>query len=1120
MTTRKPQLFDAVKVRLAGSNLIEASAGTGKTYSIAILALRLVIEKGFGVEQILMVTFTKSAVAELEERIRAFIREAYKCTLGNEIDDKTIRSIVEEAIKTEKDNPNKDKFELGKGAIEKRLKTAILFLDELAVFTIHSFCQKTLTEFAFETGQIFGNELINNQDDLLNKAVNEYWRTRVTSLEIDLLAVLDQLGLSREGIAGVTQQTLGGKQFVAQLKINPNENKGEREELIKNVEEAEERLTIYHEVNKEELVEITNSGKILITAFGEAVNQADTFIEAFRGKYTQTKRPGYLMKKFPDFNALFEALEVQQEALTNYYKGIINWIYEDAIKIVVEQVQSIKKHKNVLTFDDLINNLHTAITGVENEELIRGLQWKYRAVFIDEFQDTDKLQFDIFHTAFGERTVLFYIGDPKQAIYAFRKADINTYKIAKKGVKNIFTMAKNYRSTKDYVDAMNLFFEPTATFDAFADNEIRYEKVSQGKDVGQLTVNNEKVFPITITQNSTKGAIYSSVANEIYHVLTTHCINGKKVEPSDIGVLVRTKGDGADIKEALALLNIPAVTIDDTKVMLSEEAVVVFNVLEASLEPNRGSINKALLTPVVGKTVADILVIDEEKSLENFYGFQEVWRRSGVYSTLLKFITRYQIKSHLLDGRHANGERMITNIYQIMEILHKYETTKNASPEEVLSWMSQFFDGKESDGDEFTQRIESDNQAVNIVTIHKSKGLAYPIVFAPFLDMSASFNVKRDLIEYRDHEMDDYVFSPDKSEEQKLIYQLQNEEENRRLLYVALTRAIYKCFITNNTRVKTSALKPFLTELAGVDTIEFIEYLELREEATDKYEYQKEEIQRIARSTDAIGEINDSWRVLSYSRLNTHHAVLTKREPKNDFSSAYEEFIFKLLPKGSITGEFLHHLFEFSDYTNNKHWERVIIKAGKRYSKSYKEEFIKEYLRHIQEVVTCKLEDESGKSFQLKEISRQQKLAEMEFYFKIDQFNTSKLDQLSDLYQLGSNHDYTGMMTGFIDLFFEHEGKYYILDWKSNHLGSEVANYDKEGTSQAMLDNNYNLQYLIYTVAVKRYLKNRIPDFDYKKHFGGVFYLFLRGVRANENSGVFYSLPDENLINAMDKVLR
>lgn len=1102
--------FDPLNVTLTDSNLIEASAGTGKTYSITILALRLIIEKGFGVEKILMVTYTKSAVAELEERVRVFVRHAFQYISGDNIDDSTIKKLVENSIEL-----------IGERLVEERLSNAVLFLDETAIFTIHSFCQKTLTEFAFETGEIFGNEILSNQNEIVDQAVNEYWRCHITLLEVETLTHLVQLGFSRESIQRVILSTLAGKMFVTDNSKNPIETTNEctllTDRLVKHQTSVEE----YYLANRTDLIELITekASRNFQKLIGENVFDKERFIEVYIEKFKSKNPPKYLSKELPDFYELVEEAVHVEEELNTYYLGVINFLYKEAISFSVDLIRKTKKRKHKLTYEDLINNLHKALTTEHtNEPLIRELNFKYKAVFIDEFQDTDKLQYEIFNTAFHGNSVLFYIGDPKQSIYGFRKADIETYKKAKKEVNNIYSMDKNYRSTGELISAMNLFFSPQEGFDAFSDEEIVYEQVTKGKDVGVLTEGEKKVFPLTITACNKNEEIFENVANQIHHVLLTNQINGQNVMPSDIGVLVRSKENGVAIKNALSQLNIPAVTIDESKVMVSEEAKILGFVLAASLEPNKGNINKALLNHLTAYSINNILSFDEVAVLSNFYRLQGVWVSSGVYSALMTFITLYNVKSVLLKDQTI-GERSLTNVYQVMELLHKYESSKNASPEEVLTWMRQFLDGKYVDGDEFIQRVESDNDAVNIVTIHKSKGLAYPIVFAPFLDMVSKFSGRNTLVEYRDDESGQYVYSVDKTESQIEQYEKQTEPENRRLLYVALTRAVYKCFITNNTSKKISSLKPFLEGLESVDTTSFVEYTEMMEPTGQKYQFQKQEIERIGRSTQNIELKDDSWRVLSYSGLNTHHATTTKKNELNEDHTLYDEFIFKKLPKGSITGEFLHYLFEFTDYTDSNRWDKIIQRAGKVYSKVYNEELNKEYLTHISEVVQCQLTDNRGNQFQLNQIGNKSKMAEMEFYFKVEDFNTAKLNGLSSLYQINSNQDYDGMMNGFIDLFFEYQGKYYILDWKSNHLGGDVGCYDEEGVSQAMLENNYHLQYLIYCVAVKRFLSTRIKDFDYNTHFGGVYYLFLRGVRAHEKTGVFYSFPDEELINQMDEIL-
>ncbi|HZG26000.1 MAG TPA: UvrD-helicase domain-containing protein, partial [Chitinophagaceae bacterium] len=196
------QPFDASKVDLQHTNLIEASAGTGKTYSIAILVLRLVLEKNLSIKEILMVTFTKAAVAELEERIRAFIRKAYKVSFGEKIDDATITELVQRIISAS--SPRE---------VQEQLREAVLFLDETSVLTIHSFCQLTLTEFAFETNQLFGAETLQDNGAVIDDEVNKFWRENITTIPTELLKFLIDGGLTRDTIKQVVKEHLKGKTY-------------------------------------------------------------------------------------------------------------------------------------------------------------------------------------------------------------------------------------------------------------------------------------------------------------------------------------------------------------------------------------------------------------------------------------------------------------------------------------------------------------------------------------------------------------------------------------------------------------------------------------------------------------------------------------------------------------------------------------------------------------------------------------------------------------------------------------------------------------------------------------------------------------------------------------------
>ena len=743
-----------------------------------------------------------------------------------------------------------------------------------------------------------------------------------------------------------------------------------------------------------------------------------------------------------------------------------------------------------------------------NQDLLKAeLQKKYKAVFIDEFQDTDKLQYEIFDTLFGKSTTLFYIGDPKQAIYSFRGADIATYISAAEHTSNAYTMSNNYRSTPNLINAINQFFPLIEN--PFADKNIQYEKVACGKTIPELELDGQAVKPIAYLSCKNKSEIAEQTAFRILTLLQKdYRIKGRPLIPSDIGVLVRNKNEGKDIKQQLNKLGVPSVTLDDAKVMESAEARNIFYVLKASLEASNSNINRALLSNLTSLNKNDLLNGDKEQSIVNFKEIAKEWKQKSVLAALSRFYSIYGTKSYVLS--QENGERMITNLLQVTELLHKKELEEKLSVNQLLNSLHNILDGGTSSGDEYTQRIESDDDAVKIVTIHKSKGLAYNIVFAPYLDLSSKLSSKYTFVEYKNNK-NESCFSLYKTDEEQLLYQTQIEQENRRLIYVALTRAVYKNYIIQNTSGSggNGSISPFIN---AISENTFFENIISIDKPDEKYQSNKTIIKKKALTFKR--DIKRDWAVLSYSQLSDSHISFSS-EKKTTWPSEYDEFVFSDLPKGPVAGNFMHDLFENSDFSSDNFHE-VIERISKKYSAIYDENKANDYNSLIENVLNAKYGTEG---FKLSELKHSQKLPELEFFFNLSNFSTSKIQKLSTLIDVEVSKITQGMMYGFIDLFFEYKGKYYILDWKSNFLGNHIDDYNNAQIKTAMRGNNYHLQYLIYTVAVKRFLSLKLPKFDYNKHFGGVFYVFLRACRTDKSSGIFYNKPEEELINKLDRLM-
>lgn len=1086
------QAFDVLRVDLQGCNLIEASAGTGKTYSIGILTLRLLLEKKIPINEILMVTFTDAAVEELRERIRKFVREAYDmCNNPSSIDDGHIGLLVKEALDRNEET------------CKQLLRDALALIDETAILTIHGFCNRTLSEFAFETSSLFEKEVVSDLDDLVEQSANVFWRKNITTRSTEELSILLEYGLSKTTLMQVCKEVLNGKIFLSE-EFEDKDWLTAFKNLENELSQKEDTyVTSYNsyadEINKEiEGIKGKAAHKHFLSAYGNA--------ELMLEKYSEktSKPPKYFASLPQEF--VDPILEVQeaQEQIENLLTTVISDIYSQAFDFIKTDLVRRKEEKAIQSFDDLINNLHSVITSDRKEKLVESLNKKYKAVFIDEFQDTDKVQYEIFYEAFrtNSDSILFYIGDPKQSIYAFRKADLETYKKSKLG-SNIFTMSTNFRSTPEYVDAMNLFFKSDANF--FADDEIQYIEVNapeSAQQFGAITKEGTKTAPLEFIAAAIADDAIQAVCDTCLDLLATHEIKDRKVMPSDIGILTSSKNDGAKIKRSLNTKGIPAVVVDDTKVIETEEAKHVQYILEAILHHDRSAIIKALLTPLFSTSVEEIEKLDIAIEQQRFQKALKVYEQSGAYASIISVIDQYNVKGLLLSDEEKNAPRTLSNIYQLAELCQKRALENNYDLEKLISWLNRERLNAHDSKEGYELRLESDEEAVKIVTIHKSKGLDYNIVITQSMQLQSAPHSKSETLTVQNEETTDYEFTLDvKNEELVERYKSQKEKENRRLMYVTLTRARYKSFVVTNEWKKDTHLYTILPALKAKETPLF-SFSTWEEQELPRYRQQEVVLDQEVASAKNIKEFKNSWSLLSYSMISKHgeHFVpeVFETEPNE-----YDEFVFENLPRGASLGNFLHYLFENIDFQNEATFMRWIENGEYLFGKRIVKEELKPFYKQLIEQVLASQLNYNDQSFNLTDISTPSRLNEMQFYFSIDEFSKADLKKFEKPVDMDF-HKYEGFFQGFIDLTFEHKGKYYILDWKSNYLGNGLEAYTPEALDKAMTVNNYHLQYFIYSIALVRYLKKVIPNFSYEKHFGGAFYIFLRGCRAGSNTGVFH----------------
>ncbi len=1115
--------FDAFSVPLEDINLIEASAGTGKTYSITLLVLRILLEKNIPIQEILMVTFTNAAAAELEIRIRHFIRRAHQlATSGVTHAEKGIdREIIKIFAQAPTDN---DK------TIEEKLSDAMLFMDELKVMTIHGFCQKTLQEYALETGQLFGSKINNDLNETIEREIQRFWRARVATLPPFALKLLRENKWEQSILHDATSKIIEGYE----VEETPFPGFEELEALYAFQQHLDEHLHDFIETHFEAYVEANSGQKCSRAASGKACKEKDPSLlhKGLQKALTNAKEYETCMERseIERYAPLYEWLQFAKEKELKLREKTRDLMNALLYRFQEEGIPMIEAHKNknaILTFSDLTRNLYRALNRRPNPGLVRKLQWTYKAVFIDEFQDTDHWQYGIFKTAFHQAPspLVFYIGDPKQLIYSWRGADLEMYKQAVQEIPRRYSMSVNYRSAPSLIAALNAYF-PTgkgctagALSSPFCDESVRYLPVTAGKkDLGALKVANEVIPPlevIKLPEKSTKEEALEYMVHQTAHLLNNGAITQKNgttrpVKPQDIAILTRGNKEGLQLKMRLARVGIPAIVIDETKVLTTETAVQLHYLLIALLDLTPGNIRRALYSPLTPQYANPEVHPDLGKHAAQLSACKRIWLESGVFSALQHFLAIYAVRHHLLEEQNPMGERIYSNLIQLLEILNHTEHFEQLSPEKLTDWLGRAIENPPNIS-EYEQRLETDNLALRISTVHKSKGLQYNIVLLPHfnLPIPRKTNSISELVSYRD-ENQSYklcIGYPNATiEEQKL---LERQAEDRRLFYVAMTRAIYAVFLqdTGKSGLLGDFTVPEDTALARV----------MPPVTVDKSaRYKAPHPPQYPRNVQPFeGDTGVRLSVTSYSALDTHQHQSIRTLPPETWPTLYDRFIFNDLGKGPQIGTFLHDILEHIDFGSMDHHPKVIDRALSLFGIPLEEN--KEGLYEMVEHITRADIRLDSNSFVLADIPNPARLNELEFFFDFKRWDLASFPaEGGPLQSMRIAHP--GIMHGYIDLMFEHGGKYYILDWKSNHLGYHTDDYDRDGLLKAMVDNNYTLQYHVYALAATRYLRAQLPAFDYQKHFGGVIYLFIRGARKGQTSGVFTALPKESTLEWLEKM--
>jgi exodeoxyribonuclease V beta subunit len=1190
-----PRSFDLGSVRLEpGVTLLEASAGTGKTFTIAGLFLRLLLEERLTVGQILVVTFTEAATAELRGRIRE------RLAAGRNL----LRGLA--------DSGSPDRELLLAGSEERRgerlamLEAALEQFDDAAVFTLHGFCRRVLQERAFESRTLFDVELEPDSTRLWREAADQFWRRHFYEAGLRQVLLVRHCGVTAESLYDLLRAHLAQAEVEILGRATQRDWRGVMQEA---------------DAAFDAVVAAWTSGRTAVEAcFGDAGGAWA------KVPYNRSERVGPMLAQVA---ALMEGREVSPDALETlmqFRQSVLNTAinlnqrkkgavvpehpFFEACDFLAEALEvlgarlrceflvqapaelaRLKERDRQMGFDDLLAGVAGALAGPAGPSLARLLRQRHRAALIDEFQDTDPLQWRIFSQVFGTGEChLYLVGDPKQAIYSFRGADVFAYLRAREAADRELTLDVNWRSERGLVEAVNGLFQNHPS--PFATPDIQFRPVGAGgrSDAAPFTDAGFRPPPLHVwhwdaeaegvdTKAEQHKRIAEAVADEIVRLLGGGCRIGERpLQPGDIAVLVDRHSEAAAMAAVLSRRGVPSVQQTQESVFATPEAQAVQSLMEALTEGGRDGSRRALLaSSLVGLTAKDLDRLRSEEAawdrwLESLHRWAAIWVRDGFLLLFETVLRECGTRERLL--RAPEGERRLTNLLHLAELLQQEAVRERLTPRALLHWLSA---QRARSGEwgtapqEALLRLERDAAAVQLVTFHRSKGLEYPVVFCPFLTRKAE----------RGHTLDEPVLFHDPEDGHRLKHDVGSEQrdlngrrmigerfaENLRLLYVALTRARNRCYLvwgslegaegaalswllhpppeagTLGLETLTETLKQWVTDLDATQRRSALEALAgdrmavvpLASVRGDPWT-PPEAAAAPEKSREFRGRIRRDWGLASFSTLAhgrtedapDRDAAAHAPSPPPPERPVVETGLTAF--RGARAGTCLHEVFERIDFSTVDRARVQAVADERLRAHGFGEPGL---ATEVSALVERVLEVELIPGATLRAIPERVCWRELEFLLPLQPLTPARLreafaevprgaefaDLAESLGRLGFA-EIGGFLGGFMDLVFVHEDRWWLVDWKSNWLGDSPDDYPAEALWREMLSQQYPLQYHLYLLALHRLLRARLPGYDYDRHIGGVRYVFVRGVTPGRPElGLFRDRPPREVIEALERRL-
>ncbi|MCC9595239.1 MULTISPECIES: exodeoxyribonuclease V subunit beta [unclassified Rubrivivax] len=1167
--------LDVFTCPLDGIALVEASAGTGKTWNLCGLFLRLLLERRLEVQQVLVVTFTNAATGELRERIRARLVDVLAALDGRPA------ALADPFVSGLLDALRRPEVGLTDTEMRARVARALQTFDEAAIFTIHGFCQRALADAPFASAMPLRQEL-GDDAALVREVVFDFWRRHVAGGTLP--AGVAELLLSRgdtpdawvelvrrrsaKPLARLVWPALLDEPVAADTtaleRVFEDARRlwrSEREAVLAAVHEALPRLPA-NRYKPDSVATAARCWDEIAAAPSALLAPSDKLLD--KGKAALLGAAKLQPKKglappaphafFEAADALLEALAAARAALEVERLRLVRRLLEDA----PERLRALKRERRVLAFDDMLQNLHERLTGGACPQLAAALKARFPAALIDEFQDTDPLQWAIFEAVYGAGDApLFLIGDPKQAIYSFRNADLNTYLAARQRAAASWTLAQNQRSSEPLLAALNGLFghQPRA----FMQDGLDYQPVGygakprapfadRGAERAALELwslpRDDQGQPLA--KSAAMAAAAAACAAEIARLVDAGrrgdaTLAGRGLAAGDVAVLVRSHRQGARMRQALAALGVASVELSQASVFASRDAEDLERLLGAVLEPaNAARLRAALATEAMGFDAARIAALaDDEAALaelvQRFAAYREAWFTRGVAVMLRRWMQDEGVAARLLS--RPDGERRMTNWLHLAECLQRAAETLS-SPEALQRWLHD--ERRAPGGDEEAQlRLESDRNLVQIVTIHKSKGLEYPVVFCPFVfdghaGGGGSDGEGRELHDTAGQQLwvfGDAEVEPGSDDRAKV----EQAAETLRLLYVALTRAVHRLvLVVGPYAVRKSAaestralLNWFVADgqqepaawLAGKREPEEVDAAWLTFAAAHPQTVTLRTLPDTPGTPVAVQAadpeaivalpapaVPPAWWIGSYSSLTQglrHEGAAQDRDEAQrparraaPATLAADDVL--RFPRGAVAGECLHALFEHADFADAARWPEAAARALALHPPEAEADSGR-LAPMLETLLADVLATRLPGGVVLGDVAPGKRLAELEFTLPSPALAADTLAAV--LREAGlpvpalAFGTLRGYLRGFIDLVFEHRGRCHVLDWKSNHLGWTAADYGPEPVAREVAAHGYQLQALLYLVALHRWQRARRAGYDPERHLGGAMVLFVRGVR-------------------------